>query len=164
MRNSASCGTPHHAELHMLFSARDWKPLRKKSPNTPQRCGNPHWISASCGVFKQIFRSMQNSAVGIPQYRNICRIPQDIKKQHRISASNIFHFSNLFHYIFRKVRKCCPNTLQDISASKLAENEGFLRKFEVRVIVGIMWSELYLEHEKSIVFSKTFRETPASPL
>ena len=60
---SASCGTPHHAELHMLFSARNWKPLRKKSPNTPQRCGTPHWISASCGVFKQIFRSMRNSAV-----------------------------------------------------------------------------------------------------
>ena len=32
MRNSASCETLHHAELHMLFSAKDWKPLRKSVP------------------------------------------------------------------------------------------------------------------------------------
>ena len=47
------------------------------------------------------------------------------KSNGEFSASNIFHFLNLFHYIFRMMRKCCPNTPQEISASKLAENDGF---------------------------------------
>ena len=47
------------------------------------------------------------------------------KSNGEFSTSNIFHFLNLFHYIFRMMRKCCPNTPQEISASKLAENEGF---------------------------------------
>ena len=47
------------------------------------------------------------------------------KNNGEFSASNIFHFLNLIHYFFRMMRKCSPNTPQEISASKLAENEGF---------------------------------------
>ena len=47
------------------------------------------------------------------------------KNNGEFSASNIFHFLNLIHYIFHMMRKCSPNTPQEISASKLAENEGF---------------------------------------
>ena len=117
MRNSASCGTLHHAELHMLFSAKDWKPLRKRVPilrKYAELCiGFPllaeYWdkFSVTCGIgISAELRKMWNS-------------------NREFLASNIFHFLNLFHYIFRMMRKCCPNTPQEISASKLAENEGF---------------------------------------
>ena len=75
MRNSASCGTPHHAELHMLFSAKDWKPLQKSVPILRKyaelRIGFPllaeYWdkFSVTCGT---------------PQYWNICGTPQDVEK------------------------------------------------------------------------------------
>ena len=47
------------------------------------------------------------------------------KNNGEFSASNIFHFLNLIYYIFCMMRKCSPNTPQEISASKLAENEDF---------------------------------------
>ena len=118
MRNSASCGTPHAIFRNGLEA------FAEKCPNTPQVCGTPHWISASCGVLGQIFRympMMRNSAV-LEYLRNSARCGKVTKK---FSASNIFHFLNLFHYIFCMMRKCCPNTPQEISASKLAENDGF---------------------------------------
>ena len=75
MRNSASCGTLHHAELHMLFSAKDWKPLRKRVPMFRKyadfRIGFPllaeYWdkFSVTCGTL---------------QYWNICGTPQDVEK------------------------------------------------------------------------------------
>ena len=120
MRNSTSCGTLHHAELHMLFSAKDWKPLRKSVP---------------------ILRKYRNSALdfcflrsigtNFPLHVELCSIGifAELRKMWKnngeFSASNIFHFLNLIHYIFRMMRKCSPNTPQEISASKLAENEGF---------------------------------------
>ena len=66
MRNSASCGTPH------AIFRKGLEAFAEKSPNTPQVCGTPHWISASCRVLGQIFRYMRNSAV-LEYLRNSAR-------------------------------------------------------------------------------------------
>ena len=66
MRNSASCGTPH------AIFRKGLEAFAEKSPNTPQVCGTLHWISASCGVLGQIFRYMRNSAV-LEYLRNSAR-------------------------------------------------------------------------------------------
>ena len=110
MRNSASCGTP------LAIFRKGLEAFAEKCPNTPQVCGTPHWISASCGVLGQIFRYMRNSAV-LEYLRNSARCGK--------VTENSPHLTSLFHYIFRMMRKCCPNTPQEISASKLAENDGF---------------------------------------
>ena len=120
MRNSASCGTLHHAELHMLFSAKDWEPLRKVSQ-----------YSASMRNSALDFRFLRSIGTNFPLHAELCSIGifAELRKMWKsngeFSASNIFHFLNIFHYIFRMMRKCCPNTPQEISASKLAENDGF---------------------------------------
>ena len=123
---SASCGTPHHAELCIMLNS---------------TCYFPQRIGSLCGKVSQYSASMRNSALDFRFLRSIgtnFRIHTELcsigifaelrkmwKSNREFSASNIFHFLNLFHYIFRMMRKCCPNTLQEISASKLAENDGF---------------------------------------
>ena len=83
MRNSASCGTPHHAELRIMQNSascgtphaifrKGLEAFAEKCPNTPQICGTPHWISASCGVLGLNFRMMRNSAV-LEYLRNSAR-------------------------------------------------------------------------------------------
>ena len=131
MRNTASYGGLHHAELRIMrISASCGTPhaifrkgleaFAEKCPNTPQVCGTPHWISASCGVMGQIFLYMRNSAV-LEYLRNSARCGKVMENSPHLTS---FIFKS-FHYIFRMMRKCCPNTPQEISASKLAENDGF---------------------------------------
>ena len=142
MRNSASCGTLHHAELYMLFSASCGTPHHAElciMPNST--CYFPQRIGSLCGKVSQYSASMRNSALdfrflrsigtNFPLHTELCSIGifAELRKMWKnngeFSASNIFHYLNLFHYIFRMMRKCCPNTPQEISASKLAENDGF---------------------------------------
>ena len=83
MRNSASYGGLHHAELRIMLNSascgtphgifrKGLEAFAEKCPNTPQVCGIPHWISTSCGVLGQIFRYMRNSAV-LEYLRNSAR-------------------------------------------------------------------------------------------
>ena len=104
-------------------------------------CYFPQRIGSLCGKESQYSASMRNSALDLrflrsigtnfPLHAELCSIgiSAELRKMWKSNreflASNIFHFLNLFHYIFRMMRKCCPNTPQEISASKLAENEGF---------------------------------------
>ena len=104
-------------------------------------CYFPQRIGSLCGKVSQYSASMRNSALdfrflrsigtNFPLHAELCSIGifAELRKMWKnngeFSASNIFHFLNLIHYIFRMMRKCSPNTPQEISASKLAENEGF---------------------------------------
>ena len=126
MRNSASCGTPHHAELRIM---------RNSTCSFPQRigslCGKESQYSASMRNSTLDFRFLRSIGTNFLLHAELCSIgiSAELRKMWKSNreflASNIFHFLNLFHYIFRMMRKCCPNTPQEISASKLAENEGF---------------------------------------
>ena len=135
MRNSASCGTLHHAELHMLFSAKDWKPLRKSVP-----------ILRKYAELRIGFRFLRSIWTNFPLHAELCSIgifaelPKMWKSNGEFSASNIFHFLNLFHYIFCMMWKCCPNTPQEISASKLAENDVFCGNLRYKVKVPYEFS------------------------
>ena len=132
MRNSASYGGLHHAELRIVRNSAS--------------CGTPHAIfrkelEAFAEKVSQYSASMRNSALdfrflrsigtNFPLHAELCSIGifAELRKMWKnngeFSASNIFHFLNLIHYIFRMMRKCSPNTPQELSASKLAENEGF---------------------------------------
>ena len=131
MRNSASYGGLHHAELRIMRNCI----MRNSTCYFPQRIGS------LCGKVSQYSASMRNSALdfrflrsigtNFPLHAKLCSIGifAELRKMWKnngeISASNIFHFLNLIHYIFRMMRKCSPNTPQEISASKLVENEGF---------------------------------------
>ena len=101
-------------------------------------CYFPQRIGSLCGKVSQYSVSMRNSALdfrflrsigtNFPLHAELCSIGifaelrKMCKSNGEFSASYIFHFLNLFHYIFRMMRKCCPNT--PLSASKLVENDG----------------------------------------
>ena len=80
------------------------------------------------------------------------------KSNGEFSASNIFHFLNLFHYIFRMMRKCCPNTPQEVSASKLAENDGFCG--------NLRYGQYYGKHltVKITKWHNSFNTDPSAPI
>ena len=126
MRNSASCGTPHHAELCIMRNSTCYFPQRIGS-----LCGKVSQYSASMRNSALDFRFLRSIGTNFPLHAELCSIGifaelgKMWKNYGEFSASNIFHFLNLFHYIFRMMWKCCPNTPQEISASKLAENDGF---------------------------------------
>ena len=114
-RNSASCGTPH------AIFRKGLKAFAEKSQ-----------YSASMRNSALDFRYLRSIGTNFPLHAELCSIGifAELRKMWKsngeFSASNIFHFFlNLFHYIFRMMRKCSPNTPQEIFASKLAENEGF---------------------------------------
>ena len=126
MRNSASYGGLHHAELRIM---------RNSTCYFPQRigilCGKVSQYSASMRNSALDFRFLRSIGTNFPLHAELCSIGifAELRKMWKnngeFSASNIFHFLNLIFYIFRMMRKCSPNTPQEISASKLAENEGF---------------------------------------
>ena len=97
-------------------------------------CYFPQRIVSLCGKVSQYsaldFRFLRSIGKNFPLHAELCSIGilaelrKIWKSNGEFSASNIF-FLNLFHYIFSMMRKCCPNTPQEISASKLAENDGF---------------------------------------
>ena len=123
---SASCGTPHHAELRIMRNSTCYFPQRIGS-----LCGKVSQYSASMRNSALDFRFLRSIGTNFPLHAELCSIgiSAELRKMWKSNreflGSNIFHFLNLFHYIFRMMRKCCPNTPQEISASKLAENEGF---------------------------------------
>ena len=113
MRNSASCGTQHHAELSIMRNS---------------TCYFPQGIGSLCGKESQYSANMRNSALdfcfsrsiltNFPLHAELCSIGiyAELRKMWKsngeFSASNIFHSLNLLHYIFRIMRKFSPNTPQ----------------------------------------------------
>ena len=116
---SASCGNPHHAELCIMRNSTCYFPQRP-----PILCGKVSQYSASMRNSILDFR-LRSIGTNFPLHAELCSIGifAELRKMWKsnggFSASNIFHFLNLFHYIFRMMRKCCPNTPQEISASNL---------------------------------------------
>ena len=113
MRNSASCGTHYHAELSIMQNS---------------TCYFPQGIGSVCGKESQYSANMRNSALDFrflwsiqtnfllhAELRSIgifAELRKKWKSNGEFSASNIFHFLNLLHYIFRIMRKFSPNTPQ----------------------------------------------------
>ena len=151
MRNSASCGTLHNAELHMLFSAR-----------IGSLCGKESQYSTSMRNSALDFRFLRSIGTNFPLHAELCSIGisaelRKIKKSNReFLASNIFHFLNLFYYIFRMMRKCCPNTPQEISASKLAENEGFCGNLRYGNLANSISRNLFASSAINLANSNSF--------
>ena len=112
-RIESLCGKVSHYSASMWKSALDFRFLRSIGTNFPLHAG-----LCSIGIFA-----------------NSARFGKVTENSPHLTS---FIFLNLFHYIFRMMRKFCPNTPQEISASKLAENDGFCGNLRYGDLVKIV--------------------------